>query len=48
MLRIQPLVLCREVVLFRRLFCMQCVYRKIVLCREVCPLSEVILYAVCV
>ena len=30
-----PFVLCREVVLFQRLFCTECV-----LCWEVCPLSE--------
>ena len=39
-----PLVLCREVVLFQRLFCTDrvCIleYKWCVLCWEVCPLSE--------
>ena len=40
-------VLCREVVLFQRLFCIVYIqwYYWFVLCREVCPLSEVILYS---
>ncbi len=50
----QHFVLCREVVLFRRLFCIECYYIEyfwFVLCSEVCPLlecplSEVSLYYV--